>query len=153
MLVYTSFFPLNLICNIQILFWSAGKNICFHAAAFVIPFNLICNMTMFWKSWIKSFWPHPLSLPRESDPGLQSTITFDMFHIYCTSVCMQNFSKKYWQLTELLWNLNILPFTPPKGSGPSEGWYKISFTVMLIYWHGVNMVYSEKLSDNSFVEM
>ena len=24
-----------------------GGNICYHVAAFVIPFNLICNMTMF----------------------------------------------------------------------------------------------------------
>ena len=44
---------------------------------------------------IIKFWPlpHPLSPPRGSDPGLRSKITFDMFHIYCTSVCMRNFSK------------------------------------------------------------
>ena len=24
-----------------------GQNICYHVAAFVIPFNLICTMTMF----------------------------------------------------------------------------------------------------------
>ena len=28
-------------------------------------------------------------------PGLRTKILFDMFHIYCTSVCMQNVSKKY----------------------------------------------------------
>ena len=26
---------------------------------FVIPFNLIFNPTMFWKSWILTYWPHP----------------------------------------------------------------------------------------------
>ena len=59
----------------------------------------------------------PLSPPRGWDTGLRSVITFDMFHIYCTSVCMWNFSKKYWQLTELLQNFNIWPLIPPKGSG------------------------------------
>ena len=24
------------------------QNICYHVAAYLIPFNLICNMTMFW---------------------------------------------------------------------------------------------------------
>ena len=72
-------------------------------------------MTVFWKSWILTFWPHPLSPPRGWDTGLRLKIIFDMFlRIYCTSVCMWNFSKKYWQLTELLWNLNIWPFTTPR---------------------------------------
>ena len=34
-----------------------GQNVCYHVAAFVIPFNLNCNMTMLWKSWISTFWP------------------------------------------------------------------------------------------------
>ena len=32
------------------IYWSdtsLGQNICFHVAAFVIPFNMLCNMTMF----------------------------------------------------------------------------------------------------------
>ena len=33
--------------------------------------------------------------PRATDSGLQSKITFDVFHIYCTSVCMRNFNKEY----------------------------------------------------------
>ena len=56
-------FPL--ICNmimfwkkLILTFWPPGPggggvcrgNICYHVAAFVIPFKLICNMTMFWKS-------------------------------------------------------------------------------------------------------
>ena len=40
-----------------------------------------------------------LSPPRWWDTGLRSKSTFDMFHLYCTSVCMWNFSKKYWQLS------------------------------------------------------
>ena len=39
---------------------TAGKIFCYHVAAFEILFNLICNMTMFWKSWILTFWSHPL---------------------------------------------------------------------------------------------
>ena len=76
-----------------------GQNICYYVAAFVIPFNLICDMTIIWKSWILTFWPQPLSPLRGSNTGLQSKITFDMFILYCTSVCMQNFSKKYWQVS------------------------------------------------------
>ena len=40
------------------------------------------------------FWPlsHPLSPPRRSAQGLWSLITFYMFYIYCTCVCMRNFS-------------------------------------------------------------
>ena len=41
-----------------------GQNICYHVAAFMFPFSVICNMIMFWKNWILTFWPHPLSPPR-----------------------------------------------------------------------------------------
>ena len=60
---------------------SVGKNICYHVDAFLILFNLIRNMTIFWRSWILSFWLHPLSPPRGSDRGLWSKIMFDMFYI------------------------------------------------------------------------
>ena len=69
-----------------------GQNICYHFSAFVILINLICIMTVFWKSWILTFWPHPLSLGG-TDTGLRSKITFDMFLIFCTSVWMRNFRK------------------------------------------------------------
>ena len=62
---------------------------------FVMPFNPLCSMTMFWKSWILTFWPHPLSPTRGSDTGLRSKITFDMCQIYWTSVCMWNFGKSF----------------------------------------------------------
>ena len=29
-----------------------GQNICYHVAAFLIPFNLTCNMTMLWYRYI-----------------------------------------------------------------------------------------------------
>ena len=52
--------------DIVLTFWPEGsrglvcwQNICYHVDAFVIPFNLICNMTIFWKSWILTCWPHP----------------------------------------------------------------------------------------------
>ena len=107
----------NLICNMTMFYkrWIltflplgsggggvSGHNTCYHVAEPAFPFYLMCNMTMFWKSWILTFWPHPVSPPRGSGTGLLSKITFDMFLIYCNSVCMRNFSKKYWQLTELL---------------------------------------------------
>ena len=101
----------NLVCNLT-MFWKswiltfdprvrgwqwAGlpwQNICYHVAAFIFPFNVICNMVMFRKSWILTFWPHPLSPPRGSGTGLWSKIAFDLFLIYCNSVCMRNFCKK-----------------------------------------------------------
>ena len=103
MLLHLWFF-FNLICN-RIMFWTSWiltywpqglggggggvcrQNICYHFAALVIYLNLICNMFMFWKSCILTLW---------------SKITLDMFHNYFTSVCMRQFSKKCWQLTELL---------------------------------------------------
>ena len=42
-----------------------GQNICYHVAALMFPFNVICNMIMPQKSWILTFWPHPLSPPRD----------------------------------------------------------------------------------------
>ena len=39
--------------------------------------------------------PTPLVHQTGWDPGLQTKILFDMFHIYCCSACMQTFSKKY----------------------------------------------------------
>ena len=32
-----------------------SAKICYHVAAFMIPFNLICNMTMFDKSWLLTY--------------------------------------------------------------------------------------------------
>ena len=58
-------------CSEKVEFWTAdpihitrvvgggvvcGQNSCYHVAAFS---NFIFNMTMFWKSWILIYWPHP----------------------------------------------------------------------------------------------
>ena len=59
-----------------------------------------------------------------------------MFHIYCSSACMQNFSQNI----EVLPNLNISPLTLRKRS---KGWGKTFDTAMLIYRHSVIMVFSE----------
>ena len=66
-------------------------------------FSLIWYAT--WSCFEKvEFWPHLLSPCRRWDTDLWLKIMLDMFHIYCTSVCMRNFHKKYKQLTELLRN-------------------------------------------------
>ena len=39
---------------------SAGKIYATMLLHFVIPIDFICYMTMFWKSWIMTFWTHPL---------------------------------------------------------------------------------------------
>ena len=38
---------------------SAGEIFAAKLLHFVVPFKSICNMTMFWKSWILTYWPHP----------------------------------------------------------------------------------------------
>ena len=37
---------------------SVGKIFATILLQFMIPFNLICNITMFWKKWILTYWPH-----------------------------------------------------------------------------------------------
>ena len=61
-----------------------GQNICYHVAAFMFPFSVICNMIMF----TQGVWHRP-----------SIKIAFDMFLIYCNSVCNRNFCKNEWQLT------------------------------------------------------
>ena len=60
------------------------------------------------KSWILTSWP--LSPPKGWDTGLRSKITFDRFHLYCTSVCMLNFRKNFDNLLSYIW-----PFDPTLG--------------------------------------
>ena len=65
------------------------------------------------KSAKVEFWPLPPP-PKSTkgvesggggaDSGLLTIIQLDRFHIYCTYVCMRNFSKKYGQLAEFLQN-------------------------------------------------
>ena len=172
-------------CSEKVEFWSiepttrvrwgngevvCGQNICYHVAAFVIPFNLICNQTMFWKSWtwpfertprlggsgvsgkiLATMWlyfwfhliwyatwlcseklnfdllTHPLS-SQGWDTGLRSKISFDMFHFYCTSVCM-GFSAKKMSTDWVIAKFIYMTFDPTKGV---RGLGKSLITVMLI---------------------
>ena len=77
------------------------QNICYHAAApgllrFVIPFKLIfyliCNMTVFWKSWILTFWPHPLSPQGQRHrPSFENHVWYVSYFLY---LCLHaNFCK------------------------------------------------------------
>ena len=36
-----------------------AQNICYHVAAFRDSFNLICNITIFWTSWVSTYWHYP----------------------------------------------------------------------------------------------
>ena len=61
---------------------------------------LLASFPLIWyATWPYSeqdeFWPplHRLSTPRVLDAGLRTKILFGMFHICCTSVCMQTFGK------------------------------------------------------------
>ena len=65
LLIYYATWP----CPEKVEFWPIDRyprvgggelrtNSCYHVAAIVIPFNLICNMTMLWKSWSFTYWPH-----------------------------------------------------------------------------------------------
>ena len=63
--------PFNLICNMAVFSppqsprvvgeggGDAGKSFATMLLHFVMPFNLTCSITMFWKSWISAYWPHP----------------------------------------------------------------------------------------------
>ena len=54
--------------------------------------------------------PTPQVHPMDSDPGHQTVIPFDMFHIYCCSACMQNFSKKILTIALVIAKLKYLTF-------------------------------------------
>ena len=67
-------------------------NNCYHVAVMCCSLNFTCSMTIFRKSFILDS-PPPLNLPRGSDPGIQSNIRSDIFHIFCCfwSVYIQSF--------------------------------------------------------------
>ena len=69
-------------------------NNCYHVAVICCSLNFICSKTIFRISFILDS-PHPLNLPRGSDPGIQSNIQSDIFHIYCCflPVCIQSFGN------------------------------------------------------------
>ena len=117
-------FPFDLIYNMTI-FWKS-------LTLGIISIKIF--VTMLLHTWFPLFWystwpcsekvkfdlltpPPTLSPPRGLGLGLWSKIMFDMFHIYCTSICMWNFRKKYWQLTELLPNLIFDIWSDLRGQG------------------------------------
>ena len=59
--------------------------------------------------------PTPQVHPTGSDPGLQTEILFDMFHIYCCSACMQNFSKKILTIALVIVKFKYLTLDPLGG--------------------------------------
>ena len=62
--------------------WRGGfsrQNICYHVAAFVIPFNLICNMTIFWKGLIFISAPPPKST--QGADHVAACVLFNMQHV------------------------------------------------------------------------
>ena len=95
-------------------FWEASKKI----GRYPIKVSEI----LWYATWLCSdftFWPHPLSPPRGWDICLQSKITFDMFHIYCTSVCKQRFCKNidsFLSYCEIL-TFDLLPHLGVQGDG------------------------------------
>ena len=69
----------------------SGQNICYHAAAFrdFLLFHMQNDRVL------KRLNFDLLTPPPKSTQRVRSKITFDMFHTYCTSVCMRNFSIIY----------------------------------------------------------
>ena len=66
------------------------QSICYHVAACVGSFDM--QHYHIPKKLNFGIGP-PLIHPRGLDSGLQTNILYDMFHIYCSSAYMQNFSK------------------------------------------------------------
>ena len=74
-----------------------GGNICYHVAAFVIPFNLIYNMTMFGKINF-DIWPTPrVCLWLEGSGGKIFATTF--LHSWFNLICNLTMFLKSWILT------------------------------------------------------
>ena len=116
-----------------------GQNICYHVASFMLPFNVICSMIMFQKSWILTFWPHPLSPPRGSGTGLRSKSRLICFlFIVYLSAC--EISVKKMTTDWVIAKFTYLNFDPSGGRGG-----KFLIAVMLVYRHWVIIACSEKL--------
>ena len=148
MLLYSSF-PLiwyaTWSCSEKVEFWpfdptpngrgegSTGK--IFTTTLLHASFPLIWYVTWPYSEKVK-FWPLPQPHKSTQGAGPRPSNKYPAWylHICWASVCMRNFS-------ELLRNLNILPLTPPKGSG---GRGKNFIPLMLIYRHWVIITYSEK---------
>ena len=81
--------------------------------------------------------PTPYVHPTDSDPGLQTEIPFDMFHIYCCSACMQKIQQKILTTALVIAKFKYLTLDPLGGVKGGE----VNFdTAMLIYRHLAIMV-------------
>ena len=85
-------------------------------------FNLIWNMTIFWKSWILTFWPHSLGSWERGTVGKLFDIMLLHYLIPFNLTCyMTMFSKR--------WSLTYWPVGSGSGGGGSAG--KIFATILL----------------------
>ena len=73
---------------------------------FVIPFNLICTMTMFWKSWFLTYWPHSL---RSWGLGLRANICYHVAAFLIPFDLISNMT--------IFWKWNFDFFTQPRVRG------------------------------------
>ena len=94
-----------------------GQYVCYHVAAFVIPFNLIYNMTRFWKK--NEFWPF------DSTPRVRGVCGQNIY--YHVGACVIPFNL-ICNMTEF-WKSWIL--TPPPRSRGGGGAGKIFATTLL----------------------
>ena len=70
---------------------------------FVISFNVICNMTMYWKSWHSTYWPHPQVLGRGvcgKNICYHAAVFVSLFNLICNMTLF----------------LKLLIFLTPRGS-------------------------------------
>ena len=77
-----------------------GQNMSLDIAAFGIPFNLIINITMFWWSWILTFWHHPFG--RGSTGKIFATICYYVRAIPFNLNGNMTIFRKSWILTSAL---------------------------------------------------
>ena len=88
------FWPTDPIPRVGVCLWGSAGN---HVAAFVILFNLICNMTMLWKGWILTYWPHPQG--RGGAVGKINCYHVVVFLVLFDLICNMTMFWKSWILT------------------------------------------------------
>ena len=96
---------------------------------FVIPFNLKCNMTIFWKSWTLTYWPHP----RVEGEGV---LRQNIWHHVAALVILFNLiwnESMFWKG----WILTYLPHPQGRGDGSRRVcrqniWHRISAFMILL---------------------
>ena len=97
--------------------------ICYHVAAFLIPFNLICNMTMFGKGWILTVWPHP-RVRGSADKIFATMLLHVLFPLiwYATWPCSEKVE---------FWPFEPTPYVNP--GGRRQAFYRKSRLICFIF--------------------